>query len=89
MEELSSRIIPLEIGTNRLASRLAALLLLAGDYPAAASRPFDRAQDRPFDFAQDRLAIQPAGRALGRVQPPFLGSSIHRCINPKTPTTIK
>ena len=49
----------------RRASCLAALLLIAGDYPAASSRP--------FDGAQDRLAIRPARRTLGRVQLPFLG----------------
>ncbi|MBP1152106.1 MAG: hypothetical protein LOY00_09025 [Methylocaldum sp.] len=57
----------------RRASCLAALLLIAGDYLAASSRPFDGAQDRPFDRAQDRLAIRPARRTLGRVQLPFLG----------------
>jgi len=41
----------------RRAGRLAALLLLAGNYPAASSR----------------LAIRPARRTLGRVQLPFLG----------------
>jgi hypothetical protein len=55
------------------AGRLAALRLVAGDYPAASSRPFDRAQDRPFDGAEDRLAIRPARHALGHVQPRNLG----------------
>jgi len=49
----------------RRAGRLAVLLLVAGDCPAASSRP--------FDGAQDRLAIRPARRTLGRVQLPFLG----------------
>jgi len=39
------------------AGRLSALLLFAGDYPAASSR----------------LAIRPARRTLRRVQLPFLG----------------
>jgi hypothetical protein len=43
--------------TARRAGHLAALLLFAGDYPAASSR----------------LAIRPARRTLGHVQPPFLG----------------
>jgi hypothetical protein len=41
----------------RQADRLAALLLLAGEYPAASSR----------------LAIRSACRTLGHVQPPLLG----------------
>jgi hypothetical protein len=41
----------------RRAGHLAALLLVAGDYPAASSR----------------LAIRPTRRTLGRVQLPFLG----------------
>jgi hypothetical protein len=41
----------------RRAGRLAVLLLVAGDYPAASSR----------------LAIRPARRTLEHVQPPFLG----------------
>jgi hypothetical protein len=49
----------------RRAGHLAALLLLAGDHPAAASRP--------FDGAQDRRAIRPVHRTLERVQRPFLG----------------
>ncbi|WP_210024080.1 hypothetical protein [Methylocaldum sp. RMAD-M] len=49
----------------RRAGHLAALLLLAGDHPAAASRP--------FDGAQDRLASRPARRTLEHVQRPFLG----------------
>ena len=67
----------------RWTGRLAALLLLVGDGPTAASRPFDRAQDRPFDGAQDRpfdgaqdrLAIRPIHRTLALVQRPFLGLS--------------
>ncbi|MBP1151844.1 MULTISPECIES: hypothetical protein [unclassified Methylocaldum] len=49
----------------RRAGRLAALLLAAGDYPAASSRP--------FDGAQDRLAIRPTRSTLGHAQLPFLG----------------
>jgi hypothetical protein len=52
-----------EVATHpiaRLASRLAALLLLVGDGPTAASR----------------LASRLASRTLGRVQPPFLGLSV-------------
>jgi hypothetical protein len=67
----------------RWTGRLAALLLLVGDGPTAASRPFDRAQDRPFDGAQDRPFDGAQDRPFDGAQDrPFDGAQDRLAIRP-------